>query len=104
MSRFRFTSSAIDGPSLRAELLDPACGGYASFEGWVRRENEGQAVTHLEYEAFEPLGVKEGERIIAEASQRFGVERALCVHRVGDLQLGEVAVWVGVASPHRDEA
>ena len=104
MSRFRFTANAIDGQSLRAELLDHGCGGYASFEGWVRKENEGLAVTHLEYEAFEPLGIKEGERIIAEACQRFGVERALCVHRVGDLALGEVAVWVGVASPHRDEA
>ena len=104
MSRFRFIASTIDVQLLREELLDHACGGYASFEGWVRKENEGHAVTHLEYEAFEPLGVTEGERIIAEACLRFGVERALCVHRVGDLQLGDVAVWVGVASPHRDEA
>lgn len=104
MSAFRFTGSSIDGQALRSELQDHACGGYASFEGWVREENEGHAVTHLEYEAFEPLGIKEGERIVAEACRRFGVERALCVHRVGDLKLGEVAVWVGVASPHRDEA
>jgi molybdopterin synthase catalytic subunit len=104
MSPFRFTATAIDGQALRAELLDHGCGGYASFEGWVRKQNEGQPVTRLEYEAFEPLGVKEGERIVAEACQRFGVERALCVHRVGDLRLGDVAVWVGVASPHRDEA
>ena len=27
-----------------------------------------------------------------------------CVHRVGLLELGECAVWIGVASPHRDEA
>jgi molybdopterin synthase catalytic subunit len=104
MSAFRFTRIAIDGSALRAELLDHHCGGYASFEGWVRDHNEGHAVRRLEYEAFEPLGNKEGERIIAEAIRRFGVTRALCEHRIGDLALGDVAVWVGVSSPHRDEA
>jgi molybdopterin synthase catalytic subunit len=101
---FRFTHEAVDGAALRSELLDHHCGGYASFEGWVRNHNEGHAVTRLEYEAFEPLGIKEGTRILNEAIARFGVTRALCVHRVGDLQLGDVAVWVGVSSPHRDEA
>jgi len=101
---FRFTHEAVDGTALRSELLDHHCGGYASFEGWVRNHNEGHAVTRLEYEAFEPLGIKEGTRILNEAIARFGVTRALCVHRVGDLQLGDVAVWVGVSSPHRDEA
>ena len=65
---------------------------------------QGKVVEGLEYEAFEPLGIKEGERILAEAVKRFGVTRALCEHRVGELALGDVAVWVGVSSPHRDEA
>ena len=104
MSAFRFTQQAIDGTALRQELADLHCGGYASFEGWVRNHNEGHAVTRLSYEAFEPLGIKEGERIVAEAIARFGVTRALCVHRVGDLQLGDVAVWVGASAAHRDEA
>jgi molybdopterin synthase catalytic subunit len=104
MSAFRFTTQAIEGAALRNELLDLQCGGYASFEGWVRDHNEGHAVTRLEYEAFEPLGNKEGERILAEAVHRFGVTRALCVHRIGTLSLGDVAVWIGVSSPHRDEA
>ena len=51
----------------RAALEDPAAGGYASFEGWVRNHNEGHAVTRLEYEAFEALANKEGERIVNEA-------------------------------------
>jgi adenylyltransferase/sulfurtransferase len=104
MSTFRFVSTAIDSALLRAELIDTHCGGFISFEGWVRDHNEGQQVTHLEYEAFEALGVREGERIVAEACERHGVTRALCVHRVGDLQLQEIAVWVGVAAAHRDEA
>jgi len=104
MSAFRFSHTPVDGSQLRDELVDTHCGGFTAFEGWVRDHNEGQQVTRLEYEAFEALGVREGERIIAEACERFGVTRALCVHRLGDLQLREVAVWVGVAAAHRDEA
>jgi sulfur-carrier protein adenylyltransferase/sulfurtransferase len=101
---FRFSSTPLDEPALRAALADPACGGYAAFEGWVREHNEGRRVHRLEYEAFEPLAVKEGERIIAEAIARFGVEHAACVHRIGALAIGEQAVWVGVTARHRDEA
>lgn len=103
-SRFRFSSSALDPNALRTELADPTCGGYAAFEGWVRNHNEGREVRHLEYEAFAELAVREGERIIAEACKEFGVDNARCVHRVGDLALGELAVWVGVSARHRDEA
>jgi len=42
--------------------------------------------------------------IIAEAAARYGTTRLLCVHRVGALALGDIAVWVGAAAPHRDEA
>jgi molybdopterin synthase catalytic subunit len=104
MSRFRFAKAPLDILALRAEVADIHCGGFTAFEGWVRDHNEGRKVTRLEYEAFEPRGVAEGERIIAEACARFGVTQVLCVHRVGNLALGDVAVWVGVASAHRDEA
>jgi molybdopterin synthase catalytic subunit len=102
--RFRFTHSAIDTAAARRELLDFGAGGYVSFEGWVRNFNEGQEVTRLEYEAFEELAVKEGERILAEAAARFPIKRALCIHRVGTLDLADMAVWVGVSSAHRGEA
>src|SRR5581483_6409633 len=104
MAAFRFSRTPIDTGSLRAELADPTCGGYTSFEGLVRNHNEGMSVRHLEYEAFEPLAIKEGERIVAEAIERFGIERAACVHRLGDLAIGEMAVWVGASARHRHEA
>jgi molybdopterin synthase catalytic subunit len=104
MSGFAFTHAPIDGAALRVQLLDPTCGGFASFEGWVRDLNDGQPVQRLEYEAFEALGVKEGERILAEARERFGAVHVVCVHRLGALELGDVAVWVGVTSAHRDAA
>jgi adenylyltransferase/sulfurtransferase len=104
MSLFQFSTKPLDSAALRGLLASPAAGGYASFEGWVRNHNEGREVHRLEYEAFEGLAVKEGERIVTEALQRFGVERAACVHRVGALEIGELAVWVGVAARHRHEA
>ncbi|HWX78589.1 MAG TPA: molybdenum cofactor biosynthesis protein MoaE [Steroidobacteraceae bacterium] len=102
--RFRFTQTAIDTRTARQELQNLAAGGYVSFEGWVRDHNEGQEVTRLEYEAFQELAVKEGDRIVEEALRRFPVVKALCIHRVGALGLGEMAVWVGVSSEHRGEA
>jgi molybdopterin synthase catalytic subunit len=102
--RFRFTQAAIDTRAARQELQNLAAGGYVSFEGWVRDHNDGQEVTRLEYEAFEELAVKEGESIVAEALRRFPIVQALCIHRVGALALGEMAVWVGVSSVHRGEA
>jgi len=101
---FRFSSTPLDESALRSALEDSSCGGYAAFEGWVRDHNEGRRVRRLEYEAFEPLAIKEGERIIAEAIARFGVRHAACVHRIGALALGDKAVWVGVTAHHRDEA
>ena len=101
---FRFTQTSIDTESARRALQDLGAGGYVSFEGWVRDQNEGQEVTRLEYEAFQELAVKEGDRIVAEALRRFPVKHALCIHRVGSLDLGDMAVWVGVSSAHRGEA
>ena len=104
MRPFAFSTAPIDTVAGREALADRACGGYATFEGWVRDHNEGRAVQRLEYEAFAALAEREGERIVAEAITRFGVQHAACVHRIGDLGLGEMAVWVGVSSAHRAEA
>ena len=100
----RITVESIDPAALREQLFDPAAGAYCGFEGWIRNENEGQAVMRLEYEAYEPLALSEGETILAEAREKFGFSGAHCVHRTGMLEIGECAVWVGVSSPHRDEA
>jgi len=104
MRPFSFSTEPIDTARGRAALADPQCGGYATFEGWVRNHNEGRAVRGLEYEAYPALAEREGERIVAEAVARFGVEHAACVHRIGSLDLTDMAVWVGVSARHRAEA
>lgn len=100
----RMVTVPIEPERLRAEVMDHAAGGYAAFEGWIRNENEGQRVLRLEYEAYEPVAIKEGEKVIAEAAARYPLLHASCVHRSGLLELGECAVWVGVSAAHRDEA
>ena len=104
MARFQLAQTPVDTASLRAGLLDGRVGGYASFEGWVRNHNEGRDVLGLRYEAYAALAEREGEAILDEAMARFDILDAHCVHRVGDLAIGELAVWVGVAAAHRDAA
>lgn len=104
MRHFRLSETPFDTDTLRAGLLDARVGGYASFEGWVRDHNEGRAVDGLRYEAYATLAEVEGERILGEALSKFDILDAHCVHRVGDLAIGELAVWVGVTAAHRDAA
>ena len=104
MKSFGVSAHPIDLAAFRKQLEDRSCGAYVQFDGWVRDHNEGQQVLRLEYEIYEPLAVKEGNRIINEAVERFAVSNACAIHRSGLMGLSEVAVVVGVSSPHRGEA
>lgn len=104
MNTFSFSHTPIDSAALQQQLHHPTAGGFVAFEGWVRNHNEGQAVLRLEYEAFAELAEKEGQRIIDEALDRFDIVHAACVHRVGLLEIGDMAVWVGVSAAHRGAA
>ena len=104
MARFSLADTPVDTATLRANLLDDRVGAYAGFEGWVRNHNQGRPVTGLRYEAYVVLAESEGERILDEARSRYDILDAHCVHRIGDLTIGELAVWVGVTAAHRDAA
>ncbi|HEU4618884.1 MAG TPA: molybdenum cofactor biosynthesis protein MoaE [Gammaproteobacteria bacterium] len=101
---FEITREPIDSAALKARLPDAAAGACATFEGWVRNHNDGDGVSALEYEAHEPIALAEGRKILAEAEQRFDVIAVHCVHRVGKLEIGDCAVWVGVSAAHRGAA
>jgi molybdopterin synthase catalytic subunit len=102
--KFSVSSTPIDVEAVKKAVADSSCGALVVFEGWIRDHNEGQAVERLEYEVYRPVAEKEGARIIDEAIEQFGVAHAVCVHREGLLELGEIAVIVCVSSPHRGEA
>jgi molybdopterin synthase catalytic subunit len=99
---FTISTTPLAPAALKAALLDRRAGACVVFEGWVRDHNDGQPVLALEYEAYAELAEKEGARILAEARERFAIVGAVGAHRVGRLALGDLAVWVGVTSAHRD--
>lgn len=101
---FKISRRPIDPEALKTRLPAAAAGACVTFEGWVRDHNEGEAVDALEYEAHEPIAVAEGDGILAEAVRRFDLVAAHCEHRVGKLEIGECAVWVGVSAAHRGAA
>ena len=101
---FQLTSTLIKPEELVKQCRRQDAGGYVSFEGWVRDHNEGKRVLSLAYEAYESMALKQGNRIIADAKDRFDIKEAYCVHRTGHLGLEDMAVWVGVSAAHRGPA
>ncbi len=101
---FLLSKEAIEIEPLRRLFADARAGAVATFEGRVRNHNDGRPVLGLDYEAYEALAVEEAETIMKEATDRFGLYKACCVHRVGSLRVGDLAVWVGVSGAHRAEA
>src|SRR6185436_19299458 len=100
---FKLSSTSLEQLNLKKEFENPKAGGFVCFEGWVRDHNDGKKVTALHYEAFEPLCVSEAERIFAQTQEKFPILDAQCYHRVGELKVGDMAVWVGVTAVHRDD-
>jgi molybdopterin synthase catalytic subunit len=101
---FAISEAPIDVVRLQRGLEADAAGAVVYFEGRVRSYNDGRAVNGLSYQAYVELAEAEGRRIVEEARRQFDVERVSCVHRVGDLALGDVAVWAGVSAGHRAAA
>ena len=97
---------AIPAGALDAWVRAPGCGAVVTFTGTVRDHSDGRAgVTALTYEAYEEHATKRIAEVVADARRRWpAVERIAAVHRVGDLVVGDDAVVVSVASPHRADA
>ncbi|MFI9594026.1 molybdenum cofactor biosynthesis protein MoaE [Nonomuraea sp. NPDC052265] len=97
----RDTPLSVD--EVLAAVGDHAAGGTAIFIGTVREQDHGKPVTRLSYSAH-PSAPDELRRVAEKVAADFPVTAMAAVHRVGDLGLGDTAVIVAVASPHRDEA
>lgn len=104
MKLFRLATTPIDTAAERAAIDHPAAGAFVAFEGWVRNHNEGRSVLALDYQAYAALAEAQGEDLVATAITRFGLHAAVAIHRVGALQIGDCAVWVGVSASHRGAA
>jgi molybdopterin synthase catalytic subunit len=101
---------AITGDPLDLDRLirivsdDEGYGAVTTFTGVVRNSNLNRRVTHLEYEAFEPLAVKALEQICREAGREWPGVRLAVHHRIGRLAIGEASIVIAAASAHRAQA
>lgn len=104
--RVALAAAAIDHGALAGWVRRPGCGAVVTFSGCVRDHSEGRpGVVSLRYEAYEEPAVRR-MRAVAEAARRRWPDlgRVAIVHRTGLLEVGEDAVVVAVAAPHREEA
>ena len=102
---FSIVREPIDVTVLEDRVRRAAFGALVAFAGVVRElADDGREVNGLSYEAHEGMAVAEFALIAEEARQRFGPCEIAVTHRVGDLPVGEVAVFVAVGSAHRAEA
>lgn len=97
------TTDPIRLDSMISTVTAPERGGVATFLGLVRNHHGGRLVTGLDYSAYEPMAEAVCRELIVEAESMWPV-RAVLSHRLGHLDVGDVAVAIAVAGHHRDEA
>ena len=100
----RISELPISIHRIEQSISAPECGGLAFFIGKVRQHTAGKKVLRLEFEAFESMAVKELQKIAQSIMEQWPVKRVAIYHRTGRLGIGETAVAIGIASPHRKEA
>ncbi len=83
---------------------DPGSGGTALFIGTVRNQTKGKAVLRLEFEAYAPMAISEMQKIAAQIESKYKALKIAIHHRTGVLAIGEIAVIIAVATPHRKAA
>jgi molybdopterin synthase catalytic subunit len=93
----------LDVGEVTAAVSDPAAGGLTVFVGAVRDHDSGQDVRRLEYSAHPTAQARLAE-VAAEVAEEFDVVAVAAVHRVGVLEVGDLAVVSAVSAAHRGEA
>jgi molybdopterin synthase catalytic subunit len=89
----------IDEISVR--IARPDAGAIVTFSGTVRNHHRGRSVTHLTYDAYEPMALERLARIAAELEIEYPGVRVAISHRLGDVAAGDTSVFIAVSSPHR---
>ena len=104
MGTAAITHSPIEPESVLQQVGAAGDGAVVLFLGTVRDTSGGQAVTGMQYDAYEAMAREVLEAIVVEAAEQWGVEHLVAVHRVGHLSVGEVSAAIAGSSPHRAEA
>ena len=100
---FKITDTTITVQDVTKPIRGNDVGAVVTFLGTVRDNTMGRATAYLEYEAYAPMAEKKMAEIANEVRDKWGIKRMAMIHRVGRLEIGQVSVAVGVASPHRKD-
>lgn len=99
------TSQPIDETALlRERKMSAGMGAAVYFLGVVRGEEEGNAITAIEYEAFHKMAEHQFNLLFEAMAKRWPIESVRLVHRIGVVKVNEPSLWVEVIAPHRGEA
>ena len=98
------STEPLDVGSVVSRVIGPDIGGIVSFIGTVRDTSRGHSIRHLEYEAYPEMAEREIQKIARDAEQRWPGARVAVAHRRGRLEVGEIAVVIVAAAPHRGDA
>ncbi len=104
MDFFELTTDPIDITNVARRVVLPECGATVTLDGYVRQFTKGRETLYLEYEAYEPMALKEMQKLIEAAKAEFEISNVGIVHRTGKLEIGETSVVISVAAPHRKAA
>ena len=104
LNSFLLSEQALSETTARTTLADSAHGAHVIFIGTVRNLSMDERVSHLEFEAYDPMVFRVLEDIAADLRKQFGVFGVLLHHRIGRAEVGDAAVIAGVSSIHRAEA
>lgn len=98
------TNAPLDVGEIARRVVLPECGATVTLDGYVRKFTRGRETEHLVYEGYEPMAVKEMEKLIERACEEFEIANVGIVHRLGRLEIGETSVVIAVSSAHRRAA
>jgi molybdopterin synthase catalytic subunit len=101
---FAISEAPLDPAPLVQRVQTASDGAVVTFAGVVRDNFAGRATAYLTYEAYADMALRVLDQIAAEARARWPIGKAAVHHRVGRLEIGETAVLVVVAAPHRQAA
>ena len=101
---YELTFESLDVGAIARRIVPKTCGATVTLDGYVRQFTEERETLYLEYEGYEPMALKEMEKLIGQAHGQFEIASVGIVHRLGKLEIGETSVVISVAAPHRRAA
>jgi len=101
---FELTTETIDVGEVARRIVPNECGATVTLDGYVRQWTKGKETLYLIYEAYEPMALREMEKLIAQAQEQFEITHVGILHRLGKLEIGETSIVISVSAPHRKAA